>query len=100
MHCVLLFYSKVSFGIGDCCHVQTTADECCEACRSNEMCNVWVYCGSTDGCGGDRQHRECWLKHQEQLNLLNIDGSVGGGDFPDSPTVMLWRQSHQTPASL
>uniref|UniRef100_A0A383W4V9 Apple domain-containing protein n=1 Tax=Tetradesmus obliquus TaxID=3088 RepID=A0A383W4V9_TETOB len=45
-----------------------TPGECCEAClkhtpakHSAHKCNVWVWCGIKESCGG--QYRECWLKH-------------------------------------
>lgn len=27
-----------------------TAEQCCQACRANPQCNVWSWCGSSQGC--------------------------------------------------
>lgn len=58
--------------------LQDTAGSCCEACQaaSARGCNVWVWCGDPDGCGG-RAYRECWLKRQRSMALNAIAGKRG-----------------------
>eukprot|EP00878_Enallax_costatus_P025836 GHUV01027673.1.p1 GENE.GHUV01027673.1~~GHUV01027673.1.p1 ORF type:complete len:303 (+),score=56.86 GHUV01027673.1:1296-2204(+) len=60
-------------------HLQETAADCCAACQSakDRGCNVWVWCGSPDGCGGDRKHKECWLKRQRDLRPVEVSGARG-----------------------
>jgi peptidyl-prolyl isomerase D len=51
-------------------HVTQTSDACCEACRKEQQCNVWVWCGNNNdsGCSGDRAFGECWLKRASKIN--------------------------------
>ena len=49
-------------------HLKDSPEECCAACQERApRCNVWVYCGKSEGCGGGRSHRECWLKNKRDL---------------------------------
>jgi len=36
---------------------------CCNACKKNNKCNSWVYCGDEVKCG--TMYRQCWLKRQK-----------------------------------
>jgi hypothetical protein len=58
--------------------VQDTAGACCDACQAAAArgCNVWVWCGEPDGCGG-RQYTECWLKRQRNMLPSAIAGQRG-----------------------
>ncbi|KXZ44208.1 hypothetical protein GPECTOR_71g569 [Gonium pectorale] len=47
---------------------KNSAGECCQACLDykpanpdDPACNVWVFCGDENKCGG--QYQQCWLKH-------------------------------------
>mmetsp|Transcript_7776 Transcript_7776/g.22988 ORF Transcript_7776/g.22988 Transcript_7776/m.22988 type:complete len:398 (-) Transcript_7776:5156-6349(-) len=71
--------TTVKWGDG---HLKDTAQECCAACRETENCNVWVWCAEPGGCGGDRKHRECWLKKQEPLNPTQPDIARQGPTVP------------------
>eukprot|EP00877_Chromochloris_zofingiensis_P014813 jgi/Chrzof1/9586/Cz04g08140.t1 len=55
-------------------HLVATADACCQACQQKDGCNVWVWCADPAGCGVGRDHQECWLKKQQDLNPLHIKG--------------------------
>ncbi len=59
--------------------LQDTADACCQACRSEAKCNVWVWCGDPAGCAAGRSHKECWLKTQAALNVDKPAGGRGNG---------------------
>jgi PAN domain len=74
--------------------VQADEDACCEACVAEETCNVWVFCGHEDGCGGGHAHGECWLKHGDELNVQEPAASRGDGAHAFGPTAAL------TPAPL
>ena len=40
-----------------------TAAECCTSCFAAPTCDIWVWCGQPDGCGGGpTSFKECWLK--------------------------------------
>lgn len=54
-----------------------TADECCMACHERKECNVWVWCADPQGCHQERQHQECWLKLEPELNPVNPQGLRG-----------------------
>lgn len=51
-------------------HKTVSADACCEACRKEEQCNVWAWCGDeqSGGCSGDRSFGECWLKRASSMD--------------------------------
>lgn len=50
---------------------QSSQEQCCDACRTTEGCNVWVFCAKTEGtCEGNRKPQECWLKKKQGLNVL------------------------------
>ena len=34
----------------------------------NSRCNIWVYCPQPEGCNGVDTHRDCWLKHVDDLD--------------------------------
>jgi hypothetical protein len=39
-------------------HLKDSPEECCAACQERApRCNVWVYCGKSEGCGGGRSDR-------------------------------------------
>ena len=72
---------------------------CCLQCKAIEGCNVWAYCGASEGCGTglvsritlaaakpnqtahggeDRvyrvfRHRECWLKRAKSVAVLDSE---------------------------
>ncbi|KAG2433328.1 hypothetical protein HXX76_008394 [Chlamydomonas incerta] len=45
-------------------NMKASAEECCQSCTSTPGCNIWVFCGSAEGCGygSPRPKGECWLK--------------------------------------
>lgn len=53
--------------------------ECEDACRQYTRCNVWVWCSEEKGeqCGWGRKHRECWLKHAVDLDIVEPQGKRG-----------------------
>lgn len=58
-----------------------SAEACCRACEeSSRKCNVWVWCGDNDGCGGDRKHQECWLKYAENAAQALFTAKQRGDD--------------------
>ncbi len=60
------------------CHarLQNSAEACCDACKREAKCNVFVWCGAKDDCGPNK-HGECWLKKQRLINYLDPDGILG-----------------------
>lgn len=52
-------------------NLQATAGECCASCSATPGCNVWVWCGQPNGCGGSRPFKECWLKKAPIDNILS-----------------------------
>ena len=56
-------------------HKTESHEACCDACKSNPNCNIWVWCSNEkDGCSGGRAYQECWLKHSKTLNPSNPSG--------------------------
>eukprot|EP00850_Spirogloea_muscicola_P017623 SM000153S01612 [mRNA] locus=s153:215509:217152:+ [translate_table: standard] len=62
-------------------NLQDSTAACCQSCR--EMCpeggkcecNSWVYCGDKERCG--EQHRQCWLKFQEDPLRPEVHADAG-----------------------
>jgi hypothetical protein len=54
-----------------------TAAECCGACFSQTRCNVFVFCGRTNGCRNANFHtvpyQSCFLKY--------LPGAASGGNI-------------------
>lgn len=61
---------------------QDSGEACCDLCRAEPRCNIWVYCPLADGCGPGLPNRECWLKHlvADPPDLANIPGKRGPGE--------------------
>ena len=54
-----------------------TAAECCTSCFAAPTCDIWVWCGQPDGCGGGpTSFKECWLK---KVGLEDIIPNFGQG---------------------
>ena len=89
-YCMLHTSSKIVSGMQD------TSDACCQACRSEAKCNVWVWCGDAAGCATGRSHKECWLKSQPSLNVDRPAGGRGDGEpFAARPHLLyVPRQAH------
>ena len=62
---------------------EPTADKCSESCIAHDRCNVWVYCGKKEGCGGGggdddaANYKECWLKSVPNVDLIHPRGRRG-----------------------
>ena len=91
------------------------AGACCEACQQHaksasspeRACNVWVYCGDAERCGGS--HQECWLKHASDPSDPPQRGNGGrwtsGAILPPGgaaqyKTARRWRRAEQQRAPL
>lgn len=45
-------------------NLQTSAADCCASCSATPPCNIWVWCGNPNGCGGPPLvYQSCWLKN-------------------------------------
>jgi PAN domain len=62
--------------------LQDSADACCDLCKADPRCNIWVFCPLESGCGPGLPHRECWLKHlvAQPPDLAHIPGKRGPGE--------------------
>lgn len=69
-------------------HKQDSASACAEACLSQPLCNVYVWCGKESGCSGERKYQECWLKQALKLNPVKPRGRRGPGIGWTSGTVL------------
>ena len=60
--------------------LQESAGDCCDSCQHYPDCNIWVWCGNPDGCGGGRKYKECWLKKGDLKTVLDGQGSRTSGE--------------------
>lgn len=60
---------------------QNSSESCCDKCRGDARCNLWVWCGKPAGCGAGLRHQQCWLKHlvADPVDLTQPPGRRGPG---------------------
>ena len=78
---ILLGHAR-DYGEPSCYSLQDSADACCDLCKADPRCNIWVFCPLEAGCGPGLPHRECWLKHlaAQPPDLAHIPGKRGPGE--------------------
>ena len=61
--------------------LQDSPEACCDLCKADTRCNIWVFCPVEAGCGPGLPHRECWLKHlvAQPPDLAHIPGKRSPG---------------------
>lgn len=54
---------------------------CCDKCRGDARCDIWVWCGRPGGCGAGLAQNQCWLKHlvADPVDLTKPPGRRGPG---------------------
>nr|PNR39308.1 hypothetical protein PHYPA_019586 [Physcomitrium patens] len=62
-----------------------TAQECCNACKTNPTCDSWVHCADEANCGSF--YRQCWLKRQK--NSLDPESHDSGPSNPWTSGLVL-----------
>lgn len=62
-------------------NLQPSAAACCANCTALRGCNIWVWCGKTEGCGGGRAYKECWLKYNT-LDYITTNYGKGNPGIP------------------
>jgi PAN domain len=62
-------------------YLQDSPEACCDLCKADAQCNIWVFCPLEAGCGPGLPHRECWLKHlvAQPPDLAHVPGQRGSG---------------------